>query len=608
MFWKKPLNLIIASLLAVVFFIGTASFNYLTQDSNYVKWSSPDETANYFFAKHFAQTGQLAVFDPASVIGDNLLMPRSVRSDAGLIKPVSFLGIILVYGSLGALFGIGIIPYLTPLFAALGIIFFYLLVRRLFSERIALWSAFLLAGFPVYIYYTARSMFHNVLFLVFLIAGLYLFVLSLGRPGQAPERQKFFVWFRTKFFWLESAAALGAGLLFGLALITRTSELLWLAPVLLILGLFYLRRLGLTKLMLIVAGLALAFLPVFYYNQILYGSFWHGGYNEMNRSLDDLARTGGAIWQFTWGGQFQYYRHALGQIFRQVFYFGFNYSQSIEMLRHYVLEMFAPLVYAAALGLLILIVQNCRRFQKKYLTYILAWLAASALLIFYYGSWKFNDNPDLTRFTIGNSYTRYWLPLYLGLMPLAALAIVRVSRACLAVSRRGAIRARQIWETGLQAVAVLIYLIISLVFVLYGSEEGLAYLYYNNLAEKLNAERVWSLTEPDAIIITRYYDKFFWPERRVIMGTIPDDEILRATAKLIEAYPVYYYNFYLNDADVAYLDERKLNVYGLNMRLVRKLNARFGLYRIERAMITAPLGATSTPAYEEKNQPSGPDL
>lgn len=118
-------------------------------------------------------------------------------------------------------------------------------------------------------------------------------------------------------------------------------------------------------------------------------------------------------------------------------------------------------------------------------------------------------------------------------------------------------------------------------FVLFGSEEGLSYLYYNNLAERANAEKVFALTEDQSIIITQYYDKFFFPERRIIMGKLPNDEILTALRKLVRYYPVYYYNFYLNDKDVAYLNERKFASYNLEMNLVKKINAKFGLYQLK---------------------------
>lgn len=580
MFIKKHLNLIIVSLLALVFFVGTSSFNYLTQDKNYVKWSSPDETANYFFASRYSQTGELAFFDKANIIGDNLVMPRSVRCDEGWIKPVSFLGIILIYGSLGAIFGTAVIPFLTPFFAALGIILFYLIIRKLFSEKVGFWSAFLLACFPVYIYYSTRSMFHNVLFIVLLLAGVYFFSLALGEKKDQ-VKSSFLSHNLSKSMWLGFLASLASGFFVGLAIITRTSELLWLAPVLFLVWLFYARRLGLTKPFLFLSGLALALIPVAYYNQILYDSFWHGGYNEMNRSLDDIARTGGSLVKFSWlVGQFAAAKHALGQIFRNVFYFGFKYDQSVTMFRHYGWEMFPGLFYAGLFGLLLLIIQSFRRFQKKYLIYIMAWLFLGALLVFYYGSWKFNDNPDLTRFTIGNSYTRYWLPLYLGLMPLAALALVRTSEALVFIKKGAPRRIKNFLAFGLQSLIILAYVVTSLIFVVYGSEEGLAYLYYNNCQEKTNTEKVWQLTEPEGVIITRYYDKFFWPERRVIMGTIPNEEILTSASKLAKKYPLYYFNFYLTPADVDYLNKGKLVPYRLEMKFIQKTNASSGLYRL----------------------------
>ncbi|MEI6529440.1 MAG: hypothetical protein WCN88_03520 [Candidatus Falkowbacteria bacterium] len=583
--WQKISNLLIVSLLALIFFIATASFNLLTQDKNYTKWTSPDETANYFFSKRYSETGELGYFDSAAVIGDNLVMPRSLRSDSGWVKPVSFLGIILSYGTIGSLLGVGIIPFLTPLFAAIGIIIFYLLVSYIFkNERIALISAFLLAVFPVYIYYTVRSMFHNILFVVYLLIAAYLFALALG------SKNKVNIWenIKTKFFsfhfdktrfWQIIAAAF-AGIFAGLAIITRTSELLWLAPAFGIIWLFYARRLGLIKLIIFCAGIFLALLPVAYWNNILYQNSFRGGYNEMNRSLEELSMASGDVVRSTFQGQIEKYSEYFTTVTHNIFYFGFNSAQSISMFRHYVLEMFPVLVFVAAIGVLLLLVQNIRHFQKKYLVYILVWGLLGVILVFYYGSWRFNDNPDATHFTIGNSYTRYWLPIYLMLLPFVSFAIVRISRAALLIGTKTPARVRKILAAGLQALAVIFIGFIGISFVLYGSEEGLAYLYYNNLAERANAEQVFSLTAPGGIIITQYYDKFFFPERRIIMGKLPNDEILTAVEKLTKYYPVYYYNFFLNDKDVAYLNERKFSPYHVEMKLIKKINAKFGLYQI----------------------------
>ncbi len=577
--FSKYANLVIVSLLAIVFFVATSSFNYFTQDQNYVKWSSPDETANYFFSKKFSETGQLAFFDQAAVIGDNMVMPRSLRSDFGWLKPVSFLGIVLTYGTIGAWLGAAVIPFLTPFFAALGIIIFYLLVERLFNKRIGLLSAFLLASFPVYVYYTVRSMFHNVLFIVLLLIGVYLLSLALG-DRKEKLKQKFISFSLKLPVWLGWIFAFFSGVFTSLAIITRTSELLWLLPAFFLVWLFYARRLGISKLILFLAGLIIACLPVLYWNKVLYNAFLHGGYNEMNRSLDEISQASGELVKSTWRGQVEQYGFHFKKLARNIFYFGFNAHQSISMFKHYVLEMFPVLLYSGLLGLVILGVQTIRRWQKKYLVYVLVWLTLGTILVFYYGSWLFNDNPDPNRFTIGNSYTRYWLPIYLMLMPLAALAIIRVSQAILLINQKTKAKVRRLIANGLQAAIILVIMASAIIFVLYGSEEGLAYLYYNNKLEKVSVEQVVFLTEPEAVIITRYYDKFFWPERRVIMGTIPDQELLTAVSKLAQYYPVYYYNFYLNEADVNYLNERKLPDYNLEMKIIKKINSTFGLYQL----------------------------
>ncbi|MFA6513856.1 MAG: hypothetical protein WCT50_01025 [Patescibacteria group bacterium] len=586
---KPHFNLLIVVILAAVFFISTSSFNYLTQENTYIKWSSPDETANYFFAKRYSEGENIAMFDPAAIIGDNMVMPRSVRSDVGWLKPVSFLGIILMYGSIGSIFGSAVIPYLTPFFAALGIIIFYLLIKKIISSRVALISSFLLAFFPVYIYYSVRSMFHNVLFIVLAMLGVYLIVLAAGDKLIKSEEavkvavSRKFLSFRLGLaVWFKMLAAFLSGLFFGLALITRSSEIIWLAPAAFIVWVFYAKRLGIIKFILVFCGFFLSLIPNAYFNQILYSAPIYGGYNEMNRSIDDLSKTGSAIIQSVLKGGGEYSKY-LETIYHNVFYFGFNPEQSITMAKHYIPEMFPILTFAFLLGFLILLVSNIRNTQKKYLAYFLAFIFLSSVLIFYYGSWKFNDNPDPSRFTIGNSYTRYWLPIYLMMMPIASLAIVRVSNALLLAGREVRQRWRRIIISGVQAVIVFGVIISSLFFVMYGSEEGVAYLYYNNLAEKENAQLVFSLTEPGAIIITKYYDKFFFPDRRIIMGTIPNEEILTAASKLVMYYPVYYYNFFLNEQDVNYLNERKLAPYKLKITLIKKINRNFGLYKLERS-------------------------
>jgi hypothetical protein len=166
------------------------------------------------------------------------------------------------------------------------------------------------------------------------------------------------------------------------------------------------------------------------------------------------------------------------------------------------------------------------------------------------------------------------------MIPVAAGAIYRFSRAfALTIKNPKSFKRKKI-IAGIQVVIISIFAVISIDYVLYGSEEGLVHLYYNNLREKGYIERVFSLTEPESVLITKYYDKFLFPQRRVIMGNIQNEEVLTATSKLANYYPIYYYNFYLEEADINYLNDRKLPKYNLEMALIQRISHDFGLYSL----------------------------
>ncbi|MFH0840865.1 MAG: hypothetical protein V1865_02710, partial [bacterium] len=97
--------LVAVVVLAMAFFVASSLFNFYGQAGGFVKWSSPDETANYNVAKLYAQTNSLMYFEEHNEAIDELIHPRSYRSDYGYVKPVSFLGMPLLYGKIGHLLG-----------------------------------------------------------------------------------------------------------------------------------------------------------------------------------------------------------------------------------------------------------------------------------------------------------------------------------------------------------------------------------------------------------------------------------------------------------------------------------------------------------------------
>jgi len=84
-------------------------------------------------------------------------------------------------------------------------------------------------------------MFHNVLFVSLLIIGLYFIVLAATRLRSKNKFLELKFW---RMNWLNFTLTALGGLFIGGALITRTSEIIWLAPVLFILWLFNIKKLG----------------------------------------------------------------------------------------------------------------------------------------------------------------------------------------------------------------------------------------------------------------------------------------------------------------------------------------------------------------------------
>jgi 4-amino-4-deoxy-L-arabinose transferase-like glycosyltransferase len=563
-------------ILVLVFFLMTSAYNYFTQSANFVKWTSPDESANYYLAKLYSEQTTLMSLEKYNVLAQGIIMPRSLRTDGAWLKPVSFLGMPLIYGTIAKVLGVGVLPYITPALAALGLLFFYLLINRVFGRQVAMLATVLLAVFPVYIYFSSHSFFHNIPFVVFLVASLYLVIKMTDYPdfsrNEAHEAYR---------GWLLAALA---GIFCGLAVATRTSELLWLLPLFGILWMFNWHRAGLIKVLFFLFFAVMAYSPVLYWNTILYGAPFTSGYPGMDKSINAIISTGKAAVNTvaatpvapvatptaTIAQNRVEPEDYLAKLNSAIFVFGFKPIHSFTMFYYYLWVMFPWLIVLAVVAVALWFV-NWRRRQYGQLIYLLGLLVIGPILVFYYGSWIFYDNPDPNSFTIGNSYTRYWLPIYLGLIPLAAYAIHRLA----IIGWRPLLRQAFSWS------AVVLISGFSLLFVAFGSDEGLVYGAYRQIASQVEWARVLELTEPKSIIVTRYHDKLFFPDRRVIVGLLTDVNMNRIYGQLARKVPVYYYNFNLNAKDLAYLNDRRLAEPDLIIQEVAKVTDKFSLYRLK---------------------------
>ena len=292
-------------------------------------FNSPDETSAYFFSKLFAETGKLSQFESFDFAAPGLIHPRSVLvNSAGYLVPGGFLGMPLIYGSLAKIplippllkgetegdFSAMIIPFFTPFFAVLGVLAFYFLIRKIWGENTAFLSAVLAFFLPPFWYYSTRGMFHNVFFAVCLVFSACFFfclprITQSTANGSTKGREKIY----------EYARYCGGGLFLGIALVTRTSEVVWIGILGLALAIYFLtpssakggslpaeatpqalqagasggispyfrktetggEKVGVywPAAILGFAVLCATFLPVLYQNQMLYGSFFASGYN-----------------------------------------------------------------------------------------------------------------------------------------------------------------------------------------------------------------------------------------------------------------------------------------------------------------------------------------
>jgi len=535
---KEKREFFILIFLAVIFFFVYFSFYFSTAPeadlSSPLKFNSPDETSNYFFIKQYAEKGILRVFEPLNFAAENKIQPRSMAVVNGYLVPGGFLGIILIFGWLAKIFGIKIIFYLTPLFAVLAVLCFYQIIKRIFDSRIAFWSALLLFFHPAFWYFSARGLFPNVLFISLLIIGFYFLIYRiplnsfLKKRGKSPPR--------------SSPGGEGgggiyinyilAGLFFGLAMTVRLSEIIWVAGAVLLLFLIYRKNLKWQQVVLFLIFIFLTFSPIFAYNQIFYGSPFLTAYNlgdENIRSVENQS--------VGWLVSFS----------RYVFPFGFYPRNVFKNFSDYFVGMFWWLAVPLAVGVSVFIKKLIDgKLDKKIQTYLFLYFFISLFLFVYYGSWLFYDNPA-REVSVGTSYVRYWLPIYILSLPFIIITLTKF----IDWSRGG--------KKKLLIISLcLIYFLFSFKLIFLDRNDGLSVVKAHVREYNLIFQEVNRLIEPEAVIIVDRADKIFFPEHRVIWPS-RDDKTYKLIPQLVKILPLYYYGLPLPKKEIDYFYAEKLN-------------------------------------------------
>lgn len=533
---KKHYQLVTLSVLAVIFFF---IYSYLSISTPLV-FNSPDETANYFFAQKFASEGRLWEFESLEFFADHSIFPRSIKALDGKLVPVSFLGLPLVYGLIAKILGSWIIIFLTPLFVVLSILAFYGIIRRIFTDNVAFLSSILMFALPPLWYYTTRGMFHNLLFLSFLIFAVYFSLRAFANVDvykkiKQLETKPGIISFLASLAFLKKFSFYAlAGLCLGLALMTRLSEIWWVGIICLILFFvgfgnpetrkFETRRYGI---IIVIVFFLVSILPFLYQNEILYRSPFATGYQTQMQAGNNLVIADSVDISDDNVASF-------------VIPFGIHPNNIIKNVYNYYVMFFPWFVIPAILGILFFLFKKKKTSKESF--YFLTFFLITAWLLVYYGSWEFNDNIDPSKITIGTSYLRYWLPSFVMLLPFLAIFILSL----------GKISKNKIWKIGLPLVFCSLFFYFSYGAVFLAEGEGVLDVKQTLINYEVRGNEVFELTEDSSIIITDRSDKIFFPERLIIQQ-LKSENTYRLIPKLLDVVPVYYYSLSLSEEDLEFV-------------------------------------------------------
>lgn len=519
-------------------------------------FTSPDENANFTFARMVMMTGDFGIPDVINAPLGGIVHPRSVVVVAMLAQPGSFIGWPLLAGWVGNITGATGIMLLTPflVLAALGM--WFDLSRRLTGDtRFAALATVLLAVHPALWYYANRGMMHNVPFLCMLIVAAWVaFTRPFSRTSKTVSAQ---------------VVDMGlAGVFVSAALTMRTSEAVWVGVVLVIFAAVWRRHVrhwsGWAALVL---GIALPLAVMGGWNAHLYGSPFVSGYTVGETTNDERQMTNDGSKITNDGATEVPDSQFVARSSQFLLPFGVHPRAMLKNIWHYGLMLFPWMTVLAAAGIVSVVTRKkSPHTQQGDAWRVLAWvtLGLATWLGLVYGSWSFNDNPDPAAITIGDSHVRYWLPLFALSTLFAARAIVTIIAPFTRQTR--------------VAVAVVVAIVVLSSVVVFGGPDGLLRTRSVLFASSAKRTALLAATEDDAILVVDRADKFLFPYRRVIQP-LRSEDTYAALPLAVQHAPLYYYGIPFPETDMTYLNTVKLAALRLRIDPVVMIGDEM-LYRI----------------------------
>lgn len=443
---------------------------------------SPDEASNAYFMSVLAKTGQYRVDTGLPAEAVNYVRPRSIAVQGQFLASGSFLGLVQAGALTIRLFGLGAERFLTPLLSLGGLMAVFFIFRRFWGRWWALLGTVLIALHPAFFEFATLPYLHNGAFVACLMIAGWALLRLLERPG--------------------IFLAIGFGLAYGAALLFRPVEVLWTAPAV---GIILLARKLWRELLIAIVVVIVVQSPWLLTNRDIYGSWLSSGYTPSGVFTDDVGTAAvaepakrlftpaGSAWSWHWLSSAWWY-----------------------------FVLFMPAWSAMALIALI------RYFRRKYVTWskALKLTVLSLIGIFplvYYGSW--NLYPDTAASVNGAlaSYVRYWVPLYLMMVPGVIITLRFLSRR---------------W----MVVAVAVVMVISQAVIVWSHPvAGLAVRFSGDKSHRAIRDFVLRQTEPQAVVIAGQKDKYFQGDRLAGYRLPQDENGWSALNELVKLRPTYLY-------------------------------------------------------------------
>jgi len=542
---KDYTRLIFLVILGVIMFFVYSFLSFSVWLPNYYEWGTvifswPDAMANFSFVNEFIDSGKFFISFPDNGLISDIVHPRSVNVFDTNLVPVSFLGLILIFGVFGKIISIYGVMFLTPLMAVTAVFFYYSLIKRVWGEYVAFLSSILLFFLGAYWYYSSMVMLHTILFIGFTLIGFWF----LSHP-------RFTYW------------RLSLGSLFiGIALTVRTVEAVWILPICLLLLIIFGGKKWYWKLLVFVIFFSLVFVPVLIQNNVLYGSYFSTGYLNMDNDKVSLIERLPAEFELNSSNK-------VVNFVKSVFVpFGLHGKQLLKSVYKFFGQYFGPYLLLSFLGLFFF-VKN-KDFDKKKLFYIGTTAFVSLWLVFYYGNWVFEDMDVLKYNFISSSYARYWLPVFILLLPGVGylLSLLRKTKINSAVKN-----------------ALIFIIMISLIghsvyFVVFSRNDGLLALKSNIEQYYFRYTQTSSLMENNAILITDKTDKIFFPKYQVVVFLL-DYSIFPELYKIEDKYPIYYLTR-MPDKDIEFINEKKILEYDLVFERAVIIDDEYRLFQLNK--------------------------